>query len=285
MTEVIQWGHYLPTSVALRDSGLCCRGFGEESGPKIAMRPRRLSTHALLFITEGVGTFASEVHVTGVPVQAPAVIWLLPGIEHSYGPDQGGWHEHWAMFEGTAVRGYEALSAWRRDNPVLDAMTDLGSQIEPVFASLRRGAVTPGRRSELLAATLSHALVGIAADQTERFAERSRGSEHQSVVDLVVSSAFGPSSVAARARLLGLSADRLRREIRDQTSLSVNELVIATRLARAQSLLATTTISVTSIARQVGYDDAAYFSRIFTARVGTAPTTFRREFGTLNQGR
>ncbi len=57
----------------------------------------------------------------------------------------------------------------------------------------------------------------------------------------------------------------------------MNDFVIEVRLSRAQALLAETRLDVGQIAARVGYDDAAYFSRIFSRRTGVSPTTFRRQ--------
>ena len=236
------------------------------------MTARRLSTHALLFLSRGRGRFVGDPAGQPVEVVAPAVIWLFPGVLHRYDPTGPDWQEHWVLFEGTAVRGYEALKAWRRRRPVLSAAADLADAISPLFATLRTGTATPGRRAELLAATVTHALIGIAAQATERDGDRPG-----SAVDEVVTAALGPATVAERAHAAGLSTDQLRHEVAETTSLSVHELVIRTRVARAQLLLATTDLPVASVARQVGYDDPAYFSRLFAARVGIAPSVFRRQ--------
>lgn len=267
------WAHYLPASAALRDSGLSCRGAGEQRAWP-GMGARRLSTAGLVIVAEGRGWYAGPPCPEPVEVVAPAVIWLHPGVEHRYAPDAAGWRERWVLFEGTAVRAYEALRAWRRDQPVRPATAQLDEAVAPLFAGLRAGTATPGRRAELLGATLTAAVIGLAGAEPERRAD--------SAADMVVASAFTPASVAERARSAGLSTEQLRREVAEQTSLSVHELVIRTRVARAQQLLAQTGLGVAEIARQVGYDDAAYFSRLFTARVGLAPSAFRHQVGGIS---
>jgi AraC-like DNA-binding protein len=180
------------------------------------------------------------------------------------------------LFEGTAVRAYEGLAAWRRSAPVRPAGPDLAGAIAPHFATLRAATTVPGPRAELLAATSSHALVGVAAAQTQR-ADLDPDDAEATATDVVVATALGPASVAERARAIGRTPDELRRTVAEETSLPVHELVIRTRIARAQQLLATTDQPVGSVARQVGYDDPAYFSRLFAARVGASPTAFRRQ--------
>jgi AraC-like DNA-binding protein len=51
--------------------------------------------------------------------------------------------------------------------------------------------------------------------------------------------------------------------------------VLGTRLNEAKALLADSGLTIAAIARQVGYGDPAYFSRLFSARVGLSPRAFR----------
>jgi AraC-like DNA-binding protein len=48
------------------------------------------------------------------------------------------------------------------------------------------------------------------------------------------------------------------------------------RLRRAKELLATSTKNITEIAREVGFEDSLYFSRLFHRREGISPTQFRK---------
>jgi AraC-like DNA-binding protein len=268
----VRWSSYLNVERGLRDGGLSCRGAGEQRGEHIPLpRPRRLSTHALVFVSAGGGVYVDGGHPEGVAVRAPAVLWLFPGVTHAYGPGPDGWTEHWVLFEGTACRGLEHSGAWSRTAPVAPGSADAFDAIGPVFSRLRRVMSTPGRRAHAVAATAAGYLLGIAIDAT------APKGEEASVVDATVASASAALSVAERAGELGMSTEAFRTAVRDVTGLGPNELVIRTRLARAQQLLATTTMEVGAIARQVGYDDPAYFSRLFRRRVGLAPRQFREQ--------
>lgn len=48
------------------------------------------------------------------------------------------------------------------------------------------------------------------------------------------------------------------------------------KLAAAQNLLQNTTLPVQEIARQLGYDDAHYFSNVFKAQFGVSPRAYRQ---------
>lgn len=269
-----RWSAYLNVARSLRDGGLSCRGAGEQQAGHVRqLLPRRLSTHALVFVTGGGGEYLDERHPNGLAVRAPSAIWLSPGSTHAYGPGPGGWQEHWVLFEGTMTRVLEGPDGWPLDRPVQCADPAALAAVPAAFTRLHRALLLPSSRSQIVAATVVAQLIGIALDATAR-SPRQRA---VSVVDALSESAFLPLSVAERAADLGLTVDTLYTAVREATGLSPHEFIIQARLNRAQQLLADTDSDISAVATQVGYDDPAYFSRLFRRRVGLAPVDFRRQ--------
>jgi AraC-like DNA-binding protein len=262
-----RWSHYLPKAPGLRDSGLACLGAGEQASQVAVTRRRTLSSHALVVITEGSGFFRAAAVET--PVVSPAWFWLFPGVWHEYGPGASGWTEHWILFEGIATRAYAAYGAWDQTRPLESGQLS-PDELRACFSALRAATATPSRYGQLLAASVVHRLVGATV------AARAPGTPRSAVQALVDGSAE-TLTVAERAAQLGISQRQLRTEVLAATGLTPHELVLRTRLARAQELLAESGLTVSEIAAQVGYDDPAFFSRLFVRRVGMSPTTFRRQ--------
>ncbi|UFU06439.1 helix-turn-helix domain-containing protein [Ruania halotolerans] len=269
-----RWSAYLNVNRTLRDSGLSCRGAGEQYvAPMPKLRARRLSTHALVFVTAGGGQYFDDTRHGGIPVPAPSVIWLTPGARHAYGPRQEAWQEHWVLFEGTMTRVLEGADHWTSTEAVRSADPASLTGLTEAFDRLRRTLDVPTPRSQLVAATVVAQLIGIALDATSR-GPRQRAA---SVTGALLESATLPLSVAERAAELGLTVDALHAAAREASGLSPHEFIIQARITRAQHLLAETTNDVGAIGTQVGYDDPAYFSRLFRRRVGMSPSEFRRQ--------
>jgi AraC family transcriptional activator of pobA len=89
----------------------------------------------------------------------------------------------------------------------------------------------------------------------------------------------GPLTLSDVAKTVGLTPGHLTTWVRKRTGKTVQEWIIQRKLAEARKLLAETELPVGSIARQVGFTDPAYFSRIFTREVGMAPRRWRGELG------
>jgi transcriptional regulator GlxA family with amidase domain len=59
------------------------------------------------------------------------------------------------------------------------------------------------------------------------------------------------------------------------------EYVHALRLEEAKQMLESGDLPIEAIANQVGYEDAAFFSRLFRRKVNLTPAQYRRRFGEL----
>lgn len=69
----------------------------------------------------------------------------------------------------------------------------------------------------------------------------------------------------------------LSRIFKQATGFTVNEYINIQRIRKAQYLLEETSNGVTEIAEKVGYDNAAYFSRIFRKYIGSTPLQYRKK--------
>lgn len=67
----------------------------------------------------------------------------------------------------------------------------------------------------------------------------------------------------------------LSKEIKKRTGRTYTELLQTKRLNQATYLLNTTTIPIADVAIAIGYDNIAYFHRIFRKRFGVTPRTYR----------
>lgn len=78
------------------------------------------------------------------------------------------------------------------------------------------------------------------------------------------------------ASALGLSDRHLRRLCLDATGLSTHGFIAATRLREACRLLAYTRLQVQEVGFALGFDDPAYFVRVFRQGMRLSPTQYRR---------
>lgn len=82
-------------------------------------------------------------------------------------------------------------------------------------------------------------------------------------------------SVEDLSRLMTMSYQSLHRKLTSLTNLSPVQFIRLVRLSHARTLLQTTNRSITDIAYAVGYNDAKYFSRVYTEEFGKPPSSER----------
>jgi YesN/AraC family two-component response regulator len=86
-----------------------------------------------------------------------------------------------------------------------------------------------------------------------------------------------PLSRREIAESIRVSENHLSRIFRRELGISPWDYLNRYRIRQAKELLASTEDSVTSVALQVGFNDPAYFSRVFRRQVGQSPTAFRKQ--------
>ncbi|QJW83883.1 helix-turn-helix domain-containing protein [Ramlibacter terrae] len=164
---------------------------------------------------------------------------------------------------------------------VLSAMgDDVAADCAGLFARLAAEfrAQQAGRAHALLACAtlLAVQMLRLRGEQFER--ERLQGAR-----DTLVQRYAAPVEQHFRAHrplafyadALGVTADHLSRTCRNVARQSALQLLHERVLLEARRLLAYTPMPVTEIAAQLGYDDAAYFSKFFSRSVGHTPSAWR----------
>jgi AraC-like DNA-binding protein len=96
------------------------------------------------------------------------------------------------------------------------------------------------------------------------------------VRDLVVNSPGAVMSLADAASHAGMSPKHFSRIFSSNVGASYREFCLQSRLDQAQVLLTESAMSVTEIARTLGYRDVFTFSRQYRRRFGQPPTAIRR---------
>jgi AraC-like DNA-binding protein len=85
-------------------------------------------------------------------------------------------------------------------------------------------------------------------------------------------------TVAGYANMLSVSPKILHKRITQHGHTAPNDLIKERIMLEAKRLLAHTALSVKEIGYNLGYDDPAYFVRLFTKLAGVSPVEFRKKY-------
>jgi AraC-like DNA-binding protein len=253
------WSIYFTPSPIHRQLGLFCLGAGEQR--TTATNERALGCHAAVFLRHGTGHLLHGPDRTLHEVEAPALLWLFPGVLHGYRPATV-WDQAWTLFSGPATDALTNLGLLDQTQPVRRYADPRA--VERAFSRLLRITRAPTPEVQAVGALF------------DLIAAASADDEQDGIADQLRRIALRPASIQSYAAELGVSVAELRDAIRRATGSTPQEVVLTARLNEAKTLLAESDLAVAAIARQVGYDDPAYFSRLFSARVGQSPREFRR---------
>lgn len=255
----------------LRITSLHISQIGHLPGRKIRRSRSTFDSWAIAYIAGGRGTLC----IDGGPVQTlieGAIFFVYPGAEFSYGPDEGGtWEEYYIRFAGTRVEEWIASGLVVRgyaEHVVPDERYE--HKLATMFMLLESGIADQADQASLLLESL---LLELALARSAKGATR-KGVVYN-LLDDMMSRLYEPLNAAVIAERNHISVPTLRRLVSKHTGYSLHEYVHRLKVAEAKKLLLTTDISVKECARQLGYDDPLYFSRIFKKLAGVSASAFR----------
>ncbi|MBD3242953.1 MAG: helix-turn-helix domain-containing protein [Chitinivibrionales bacterium] len=147
--------------------------------------------------------------------------------------------------------------------------------VEPAFAGLPEVAPARLRDIAALARLLAAHVERCLSAQGAPGDTEGRGYE-QRIRDFLSAQSGRPVRLGDLARQLFLSESRTSQLVREHFDTTFPRLLLQYRLKRAKALLAGSHLTVASVARSVGFDDASYFHRAFKHHAGTTPAEYRR---------
>ena len=207
-------------------------------------------------------------------VRAGQTILIAPGQPHSYGADPSdAWTIVWAHFRGEELAFWWHLLALPKDGGIIGARCRTPEQLElgRVHEQLAAGYDEP--RQIAAAAALRWSLAQLSG------AGESRGERDdiEAVATWMREHAGHRVTVKALARRAGLSPAHFHLCFKQYTGFAPVDYFLRLKVRRACGMLDGTPWTVSRIARELGYDDAFYFSRLFRAIMGCSPRAYRNK--------
>ena len=96
------------------------------------------------------------------------------------------------------------------------------------------------------------------------------------IKEYLISNLDSELNVAKLAEMTGFSATYLSRIFKRYENISLHDYITACRMDLARVLLSNTSLKVYEIARKCGYDNAAYFIKVFKTNTGYTPQEFKQ---------
>jgi AraC-like DNA-binding protein len=105
------------------------------------------------------------------------------------------------------------------------------------------------------------------------------------VADYIINHCTEPLSLESVADAFFINKCYLSRIFKEITSFTVNEYINIHRINKAQELLTSTSLSITDIAEQCGYESLTYFEKVFRTYREISPLKYRNKYRQNNRRR
>ncbi len=240
-------------------------------------RKQGTETHLVIACLRGQGWVRSRSGERSVT--AGDLVWLRGNQPHVYGADlHDPWTIGWVHFCGDEVEewnryiGFPAGPATVLSQVTAKGITAL--KLEQIYLLLERGYSIP----ELINASIMlRAAFDLAAQAVrEGGPTRSANERISAVREHLRENLAAAHRLDELAAAAGLSVPHFCALFKRQTGYAPIDFLIRQRIQRACKLLDTTDESIATIAAEVGYDDAYYFTRCFRRVIGCPPRSYRR---------
>ena len=236
---------------------------------------RILDGYYLVFISQGKGVFESD-KTTPLVVSEGTCFFLFPHIWHRYKPDIDlGWEEFWIGFKGSYPDLIMNKYFFDPKTPFVDV--GLNEPLLILFNRLLEAVqhATPGYSQIISGITLEILGLVHAISAHEELSENPTQQLISKATFLLRKSLDQPVNMKDLARELLMSYSKFRKEFKNITGLSPYEYHLTLRMNMAKELLNSTTLNISEIASQTGFESVFYFSKLFKRKVGLSPKHYR----------
>lgn len=157
-------------------------------------------------------------------------------------------------------------------------------ELEQLFAIiLHRINDSGNNKSKHIIQNLARAAVGIITETIQGIIrQQSKNKRHIEITlafkELLSKELHVEKRISHYAKSLHISPVYLNEAIKSIAGISVSKYIQIELMLRAKRMLIYTSLNIKEIAINLGFDDYAYFTRLFTKATGLSPTSYRKKY-------
>ncbi len=238
---------------------------------------RHARLHQILVVSDGGGRALLE---DGRHELAPMRLVNVPvGAVHgfSFTPESNGWIVTLAAeMLDESLAPQEGLRQALARPFIAPAHQDVLTTMERIFAEFAGRRFARAQILRSLCGVLIGFVARAGAEETPALESRAPGGALPQRFEALLERQFSNHwSVADYARALAVTPTHLSRVLRSATGQAASQLIQERVIREARRHLVYTNLSVAAVSYALGFDDPAYFSRVFAQATGVSPRRFR----------
>ncbi len=236
---------------------------------------RTLNEFQLVYIANGQGVFESQT-VPPTLVEGGMAFLLYPGIWHRFKPsDETGWEEFWVGFRGHYAEYLTRQECFNSQQPLMSI--GFRSELLNVFTRLIDTLKYEGTAYQQIATCQVIQLLGLV--YTSALMNDTSRNRREQIVHQVRYKIQGiwdqPINFEELAKEKNVSYVWLRKAFKEVMGVAPGQYHLNLKIDKAIQMLEDTSLSVSEIAYQTGFESLFYFSRIFRKKTTMSPSEFR----------
>jgi AraC-like DNA-binding protein len=244
----------------------------EKCSPGKTVGPVVRDVYSLHYILNGRGLYKTNGRT--YTLKAGDCFLLIPEYAVYYEADQDDpWEYMWITFNGLKSDAYLQQAGL---SPEHAAVYTSSPAIERYFLQLQEAAKsrTPELQATSLLCSILTELIDTAPDGRTPRSDK----EHyiNSAIEYIANHYSEDIAISGIAKHIGLDQSYLGVIFKQHTQMTLQQYLLAFRMERACYLMRNHDLSITDIARSVGYDNPLVFTRIFKKIKKLPPSSYRK---------
>lgn len=238
---------------------------------------RILNDYYLVFISKGRGLFESD-DVPQTEISEGYCFFLFPGSWHRYKPQmEYGWEEFWVGFNGYYPQSLMQANFFDDRHPCIHVGLDqhILSEFTKIIDTLQEGG--PGHHQLISGCTLQ--LLSLVYRASIPKEEGQEDLQYISKAKFLLQEALDADvKMTQLADKLAVSYSKFRKDFKQVTGMPPHQYHLNLRLNHARELLMSSSLTISEIAFQMGFDTVFYFSKLFKKKFKLSPQHFRDKY-------
>lgn len=247
----------------------CDAGFG--------FGPQARTEYVIHVVTKGKGIY--RVNGSTYSLSVNQAFLIAPGVETYYEADiDEPWSYMWIGFNG--LKSYECMAnaGFTKDYPIITigCRNELQVCIQELLEARQLTYFNELKRGSLLMKFMAILVEDYTLRNSEHISYDYPGAIYVKHAINYLSLNFSKKiKINDLANYIGINRSYLTNSFKKAIGISPQEFLVNLRMSKAISLLQKTSLPISSIAVQVGYDDPLAFSKIFKQKYGASPKAYR----------
>lgn len=240
---------------------------------------RSLEEYQMLYIPNGSGYFEAN-GLKPQEISAGTVILLYPGVWHRYKPNVNtGWEEYWIGFSGNYVNYLLEQECFSPQNPIIKI--GFNTEFTDTISKLRSATESKDDSYRKFSSFLLIQLLGIVYASALMTKEKKSKKENliEEILEEIHEKWNQNIDLQELAAKRNVSYIWFRKNFKELTGTSPNQYQLMLKIRKAEQQILHSSLTLSEIAYNSGFESESYFSRIFKQKMGYKPSELRKAKG------